>query len=119
MVTVAQQVSRDIAGDHVSECRADALFRPTDDQHRGPVMMSGFQQHGRRVASEPMIGPLHRAEGICQMLTFGITIVATRAGVIGIVDDVNDMQCHVQGTCKFAGEDQCSPAGWVAVISNN
>ena len=81
--------------------------------------MSGFQQHGRRVASEPMIDPLHRAEGIRQMLTFSINVVANRAGGIGIVDDMNDMQWHVQGTCKFAGEDQCSPAGWVAVISNN
>ncbi len=81
--------------------------------------MSGFQQHGRRIALEPMIGPLHGAEGICQMLTFSVNIVATRAGVIGIIDDVNDMQWHVEGTGEFTGENQCGPAGWVAVVSDN
>ena len=66
-----------------------------------------------------MIGPLHCAEGVGQMLTLSVNIVVTGAGVIGIVDDVNDMQRHVEGTGKFTGEHQCSPAGWVAVVSDN
>jgi hypothetical protein len=109
----------------VPEGRADTLFGPTDDNHQGPVMVTRFQQRGHRIALEPMIGPLHLTEGICYMLTFSIEILATKpsrwrgGGVIGVVNDVNDMQWHIQSTCEFTAEDQCGPAGWVAVVSDN
>jgi hypothetical protein len=70
-----------------------------------------------------MIGPLHITKGVSDMLTFSINILGTDAsrtrwrgnGVITIVDDVNDMQWHLQGTGEFTRENQCGPAGRVTV----
>jgi len=84
------------------------------------MLATRFQQYGHRVASQPMISPLHLTESISDMLTFSsIKVFATGAGVISVIDDMYDMQWHVQGTGEFTGEDQRGPAGWVAVVTNN